>query len=355
MIAREFAEKLLDWQRQHGRHNLPWQVSDPYRVWLSEIMLQQTQVSSVLVYYTRFIERFPDVHTLAQASVDEVLTLWSGLGYYSRARNLHKAAIMVCEEFGGAFPEQPAQLIRLPGVGRSTAAAISAFAFSRRHAILDGNVKRVLARVFGIAGWPGEKKIENSMWQLAESLLPASADDMPAYTQGIMDLGATLCSRGKPACERCPMQQDCVAHQTGRTGELPPARPKKAIPTRYATLLMAMHNGQVLLERRPPTGIWGGLLSLPELGSTHSAQDWLVQAGEGDILPAWPEIEHIFTHFRLIITPLPVSLSMLHAQAQDSAARWLPLGDAADAGVPAPVKRMLKHLAKSSGKLPPPL
>ncbi|MGL6071128.1 A/G-specific adenine glycosylase [Craterilacuibacter sp.] len=351
MIAREFAAKLLDWQRQHGRHDLPWQVSDPYRIWLSEIMLQQTQVSSVLVYYTRFIEHFPDVAALAQASVDEVVTLWSGLGYYSRARNLHKAAIMVCDEFNGAFPESTEALIRLPGVGRSTAAAIAAFAFSRRNAILDGNVKRVLARVFGISGWPGEKKIENTMWQLAENLLPSAAEDMPGYTQGIMDLGATVCTRGKPACGRCPMRDDCIAHQNGRTGELPTARPKKAIPTRYATLIMAVHKGQILLERRPPTGIWGGLLSLPELGTAHNAEDWLGKAGDGDILPAWPEIEHVFTHFRLIITPLPLDLSALHPQTRDSNACWLPLHDAANAGVPAPVKRMLERLAATSGKL----
>ncbi|MFP4905238.1 A/G-specific adenine glycosylase, partial [Paraburkholderia sp. BR14261] len=231
-----FAPRLIAWQREHGRHDLPWQnTRDPYRIWLSEIMLQQTQVSTVIPYYTRFLERFPTVEALAAAPDDDVMALWAGLGYYSRARNLHRCAQVVADTHGGKFPQTVEALAELPGIGRSTAAAIASFAFGARETILDGNVKRVLARVFGVEGFPGEKRVENAMWTLAETLVPgpeASDADVSAYTQGLMDLGATLCGRGKPDCARCPFAQDCVANTTGRQRELPAARPKKAVPTR---------------------------------------------------------------------------------------------------------------------------
>lgn len=300
MLQDSFATRLVAWQKQHGRHDLPWQVRDPYRVWLSEIMLQQTQVTAVLEYYARFLQRFPDVAALAAASVDEVLALWSGLGYYSRARNLHKAALMVMEEFGGQFPAQREALQRLPGVGRSTAAAIASFAFAQRETILDGNVKRVLTRCFGIAGFPGEKAVEKQLWALAEALLPADGSQMTAYTQGLMDLGATVCGR-KPACTVCPMVDGCVAAQQGRTHELPTPRPKKAQPTRHTVMLLAQHGERIWLERRPPSGIWGGLLSLPEFADSMALERWLECMGQGDVLPSWPELEHVFTHYRLII------------------------------------------------------
>ncbi|HZX26470.1 MAG TPA: A/G-specific adenine glycosylase, partial [Telluria sp.] len=225
----EFSAAVIAWQRAHGRHTLPWQnTRDAYRVWLSEIMLQQTQVAAVLGYYARFLERFPDVFELARAPSEDVMAHWSGLGYYTRARNLHACAKRVVEEYGGVFPADPALLAQLPGIGRSTAAAIAAFSYGARAAILDGNVKRVFARVFGIDAYPGEKKVEDALWARAEALLPA--DGIESYTQGLMDLGATLCTRGTPACERCPLAQRCVALATGRTAELPVRKPKKAVP-----------------------------------------------------------------------------------------------------------------------------
>ncbi|WP_083338942.1 A/G-specific adenine glycosylase [Chromobacterium sphagni] len=343
-----FATRLVDWQRLHGRHDLPWQVSDPYRVWLSEIMLQQTQVKSVLDYYPRFLARFPDVASLAAAPVDDVLAQWSGLGYYSRARNLHKAAQMVMAEFGGSFPPEREQLERLPGVGRSTAAAISAFAFGRRETILDGNVKRVLARCFGVEGFPGDKAVEKRMWTLAEGLLPERDGDIGPYVQGLMDLGATVCGRGKPVCGVCPMADGCVAAREGRTGELPVPRPKKIQPVRQTVMLLARHGDKVWLQRRPPTGIWGGLLSLPEFDTTFAAEDWLQRRGAGDLLPAWPELEHVFTHFRLIITPQPARLDALRAAgASEPDGQWLQIDQAVDAGVPAPVRRLLLRLASA--------
>lgn len=348
-MKQEFAHRLVNWQKTHGRHGLPWQVKDPYRVWLSEIMLQQTQVTTVLGYYQRFLDRFPSVAALAQAPIEDVLALWSGLGYYTRARNLHKAAVMIMTEFGGVFPSEREQIERLPGVGRSTAAAIASFAFDRREAILDGNVKRVITRCFGIDGFPGEKQVEGRLWQLVETLLPAQQQDMVSYTQGLMDLGATLCTRSKPACTVCPMVDGCVAAKEGRTHELPTKKPKKAIPTRYAIMLMAVHNGAVWLERRPPTGIWGGLLSLPEFESTDQVERWLDHTGHGDVLPTWQEMEHVFSHYRLIITPQPVHVDELSClRVEEGAGQWLPLSEALDAGLPAPVKRLLGQLMSSA-------
>ena len=343
-----FAARLGAWQKQHGRHGLPWQVSDPYRVWLSEIMLQQTQVGTVLGYYARFLERFPDLATLAAAPVDDVLAHWSGLGYYTRARNLHKAAQQVMAGFGGDFPARREAIETLPGIGRSTAAAIAAFAFGQRETILDGNVKRVLTRCFGIAGYPGDKKVEAQLWTLAESLLPAADGDMVAYTQGLMDLGATVCSRSRPACGVCPMLDGCVAARDGRTAELPQRKPKKVQPQRETVMLIALHQGQVLLQRRPPSGIWGGLLSLPEFESTLAIADWLAVNGDGELLPVWPELRHVFTHFRLTITPQCVPLQRLAASrcAEDGHV-WLPLARALDAGVPTPVRKLLLQALQS--------
>ncbi|MBI3144255.1 MAG: A/G-specific adenine glycosylase [Pseudogulbenkiania sp.] len=339
-----FAKRLIAWQQTHGRHGLPWQVSDPYRVWLSEIMLQQTQVATVLGYYARFLERFPDVASLAAAPLDDVLALWSGLGYYTRARNLHKAACMVRDEFGGRFPQERSQIECLPGIGRSTAAAIAAFAFGQREAILDGNVKRVLTRCFGVEGFPGEKKVEQQLWTLAESLLPKAG--MTAYTQGMMDLGATVCTRSKPACTVCPLVDRCVAARDGRSAELPTRRPKKAVPTRYTVMMLAVHQGRVWLERRPPRGIWGGLLSLPEFESSCAIEQWKSERGTGDLLPAWPELEHVFSHYRLIITPQPLRLDALAGRvAREENGGWLSLAEAPDAGVPAPVRRLLQKMA----------
>ncbi|OWJ63298.1 MULTISPECIES: A/G-specific adenine glycosylase [Paraburkholderia] len=348
-----FAARLIAWQRMHGRHDLPWQnTRDAYRIWLSEIMLQQTQVSTVIPYYAKFLARFPDVAALAAAPVDDVMALWAGLGYYTRARNLHRCAQAVVERHGGAFPASVDELAELPGIGRSTAAAIASFAFGARATILDGNVKRVLARVFGVEGFPGEKKVENAMWTLAESLLPSNAsdDEVSAYTQGLMDLGATLCVRGKPDCLRCPFAADCVANVTGRQRELPAARPKKAVPTRRTWMLVLRDGDAVMLEKRPPSGIWGGLWSLPEAADEAALATRAREfGGDGAVSPLAP-LTHVFTHFKLEIEPrlaeFDRSVGAL-AALRDADTAWVSVSDLDSFGVPAPVRKLLESLRGS--------
>jgi A/G-specific adenine glycosylase len=340
-----FSDRIIAWQRLHGRHDLPWQnTRDPYAVWVSEIMLQQTQVAAVIPYYQRFMARFPDVAALAAAPEDAVLQQWSGLGYYSRARNLHAAALMLMDEFGGRFPERPEDIVRLPGIGRSTAAAIAAFCFDHRGAILDGNVKRVLSRCYGIAGWPGQPAVEKALWELAESLLPHT--DIAGYCQGLMDLGASLCSRSKPACGHCPLQTECTAQRDNLTAILPTPKPRKVLPERATTLLLLVEGNQILLEKRPPTGIWGGLWSLPEV---HGDADVRLAARqrfglETSMKPALPRLMHAFTHFRLHITPQPLQVTSRLPQVRESRAVWLDLKDAIGAALPAPVRRLLAQL-----------
>lgn len=343
----DFCKRLVDWQRRHGRHDLPWQRAngpdpDPYPIWLSEIMLQQTQVETVIPYFRRFLERFPDIESLALAGEDDVLAQWSGLGYYSRARNLHATARRIQSDYGGVFPQDPVQIQALPGVGRSTAAAIAAFAFGQRHAILDGNVKRVLARVFGVEGWPGERAVENQLWSLAESLLPAQ--DIRAYTQGLMDLGATVCTRARPSCDACPFTNDCVAHRLGRQRELPGPRPKKTMPAKETAMLVLIHAGEVLLEKRPASGIWGGLWSLPECPVAEEARlaafrlGYLAQASH-----ALPALVHAFTHFRLTIRPWRLDVPR-PAKVDAPGYLWLPLTELEGAALPTPVRRILAPL-----------
>jgi A/G-specific adenine glycosylase len=332
-----FAQKLVRWQRRHGRHDLPWQnTRDPYRIWLSEIMLQQTQVAAVMPYYARFLERFPDVRALAAASEDEVLKLWSGLGYYARGRNLLRAAQEV--ERRGAFPDTAEGLQELPGVGPSTAAAIAAFAFGRRAAILDGNVKRVLARRFGIVE-------ERAQWELAGRLLPAR--DIEGYTQALMDLGATVCTRTRPDCARCPVGSDCVAFREGRVAELPPPRKRKPLPLRHATWLVLQHQGAVLLERRPSAGIWGGLWVFPEAPASelrsYCRKTFAIDVGDARKLQV---IEHGFTHFRLHIQPLRCGVRRKLPRAEAPGRVWLDIEDAARAAVPAPVRVLLSGLLR---------
>ncbi|MDB5917677.1 MAG: A/G-specific adenine glycosylase [Massilia sp.] len=352
-----FSHAVVTWQRQHGRHALPWQnTTDAYRIWLSEIMLQQTQVAAVLGYYARFLERFPTLLALAEAPLDDVMALWSGLGYYTRARNLHACARRVASEYGGVFPSDPALLAGLPGIGRSTAAAISAFSSGTRAAILDGNVKRVFARVFGIDQYPGIKPVEDALWRRAEALLPESGIEsrIENYTQGLMDLGATLCTRSSPDCSRCPLRERCVAFATGRTGELPVRKPKKTKPEKRAAMLVIVDGGQVLLEQRAGSGIWGGLLSLPEVDGhaafdapVPDAKDALAAAGRFGVVEevqALLPLVHVFTHYKLHIHPHRIALAQ--RRAVEPGVVWWDLADIEKAPLPAPVKKLLSELAQ---------
>ena len=348
--TKAFSERLLDWHARHGRHDLPWQnTRDPYRIWLSEIMLQQTQVDTVIPYYERFLLRFPDLASLASAPLDDVLGLWSGLGYYARARNLHKAAQAVMSEHDGSFPQDAETIATLPGIGRSTAAAIAAFAFGQRGAILDGNVKRVLCRHQGVEGYPGERVVESRLWDLAEALLPKNVECIGRYIQAQMDLGATLCTRGRPACGRCPVAEDCVAQASGRTSELPAARPRKAVPKREARMAVIRSELGFLLERRPPNGIWGGLLSLPELPGADATEDagWLTRSCgiEARTSTTLEPLEHVFSHFRLTIRPTLFEAQPTQGVAEDRFA-WIPFESLDIAGLPAPVRTILKRITR---------
>lgn len=379
-----FADSVISWFESHGRHDLPWQTDpSPYRVWVSEIMLQQTQVGTVFPYYQRFMARFPDVATLARADIDQVLHLWTGLGYYARARNMHKAARAIVETCRGRFPDTVEELIQLSGIGRSTAGAILALAHHRPAPILDGNVKRVLARCFAVEGYPGNSKVQSELWALAERLLPRQMDDsrggrirsrIAAYTQGMMDLGATLCTRGNPDCLRCPLQSRCLAWQRGEIDRYPGKKPAKALPVRSVTMFILQdHEGRVLLEKRPPNGVWGSLYSLPEVdhgkdGTHGRPPPNSVRATGGRptcvalTLPSGlpvlrfenepphqlEPITHGFTHFKLNIVPLRLRVESVESGAADSD-RWLwySIDDPAEVGLAAPVKRLLMQLEES--------
>ncbi|MEI8302698.1 MAG: A/G-specific adenine glycosylase [Burkholderiales bacterium] len=403
-----FARRVIAWQRAHGRHDLPWQASrDPYRIWLSEVMLQQTQVATVIPYYQRFLATFPDVASLAAAPSEQVLALWSGLGYYSRARHLHRAAVEVMTRFGGAMPTDPALLETLPGIGRSTAAAIAVFSVGARAAILDGNVKRVFLRHGAIDGDPASGAVLEQLWALAQARLPASA--LPAYTQGLMDLGATVCTRSRPACDRCPLAHDCQALASGQPTAWPQPRARRVVPRRELPLLLIVRGDTVLLQRRPEQGIWGGLWCLPvcpqapaspaearaaalalltgappaDAGMASAAAAGIAPTAEAGVAPgagdgtapgaeasarALPVFEHALTHFRLVIAPWRVDLPALGsdalptegmAAAGEAAAapgraatpsaapadcRWWPLSTCAEAALPVPARRLLASL-----------
>ena len=340
-----FASQITLWQRQYGRHELPWQEQrDPYRVWLSEIMLQQTQVTAVIPYYKIFLERFPSLLSLANASLDDVLVYWSGLGYYARARNLHGAARLIADQHKGKFPRRYDEVCNLSGIGKSTAAAICVFAFGQRHAILDGNVKRVLARYFGISGYPGDKKIEVLLWKKSKRLVPAQ--DVEAYTQGLMDLGATLCIRSKPRCELCPIKRNCIAHRTDRVATLPTPKPKKTLVLKHTTMWVLLHQHEVLLEKRAPLGIWGGLWSFPEVQAdqdtrAHCECEYGVEIGS---IVSLPEYEHRFTNFKLLITPKLIHAKSRRPRAEQSGKIWLSIEDALGAAIPVPVRKILSQL-----------
>jgi len=341
-----FASLLVAWQRRHGRQGLPWQdTRDPYRIWLSEVMLQQTRVAAVIPYYQRFLSRFPDVHSLAAADEDEVLRLWSGLGYYARARNLHRAARKVVSEYGGTFPDSVGEIEQVPGVGRSSAAAIATFAFGRRAAILDGNVKRVLARCYGVEGWPGEREVEAKLWRLAQRLLPK--DDVGVYTQALMDLGATVCAR-KPRCDVCPVRRRCIARREKRAHELPAPRPRRAVPLRNATWLLLLHHQQVLLERRPGAGLWGGLWTFPVASNARYAAQARALGCEISSTRELEPLEHGFTHFRLRIRPVLCAVARTLPSVAAPGRLWIDLEDAAQAAAPAPVKKLIARLGASN-------
>ncbi len=345
-FRRAFARRLLDWHRRHGRHDLPWQQDPaPYRVWISEIMLQQTRVETVIPYYERFMQRFPDVADLAEAPLDDVLALWSGLGYYARARNLHRAARTIQAEHGGRFPNSLEALTALPGIGRSTAGAILSLALGQRHPVLDGNVKRVLARQFAVEGWPGRSAVARRLWTLAEALTPAR--EAGRYNQAMMDLGATLCTRARPACGRCPLADTCLARERGQTDRLPAPRPRRPLPGRTVQLLVLRdEEGRVLLQRRPPAGIWGGLWSLPELEPEEDALRWcrsalgLEAVHEGALEPR----HHGLTHLRLEILPrLLRAKNPAACVLEGSETLWYKPG-ATIGGLAAPVQRLLHEL-----------
>jgi A/G-specific adenine glycosylase len=341
----EFASRLIDWQARHGRRDLPWQnTRDPYRVWLAEIMLQQTQVATVVGYFTRFLERFPTVGALAQAELDAVMPLWAGLGYYARARNLHACARVVMAEHGGRFPRRAEQLAALPGIGRSTAAAIAAFCFDERAPILDGNVKRVLARHFGIEGFPGVAAVERRLWALAAELLPNDGGAMPAYTQAVMDLGATLCTRAAPRCAECPLHDSCVARREDRADTLPTPRPSRATPQRAAHWLLLVRDGAVLLQMRPPVGLWGGLLAPPSFDTRAALAQGARALGGSSALLAWPERRHAFTHFTLHFTPHLGLIDGAVLPASEPGRVWLALEEADGAALPAPVRTLLRDV-----------
>ena len=347
MTGTSFSRQLLAWFAVHGRHDLPWQHEPtPYRVWISEIMLQQTQVGTVIPYYDRFMTRFPTLTSLADAALDEVLHHWSGLGYYARARNLHRAAQRVRDEHGGKFPADFDSLLALPGIGRSTAGAVLALSSGARFAILDGNVKRVLARYHAMPGWPGQVGVARELWSLAEQHTPRSG--VAEYTQAIMDLGATLCRRSRPACEDCPVQSGCQARQQGRVADFPGRRPARSIPVKATCMLMVCDaSGQVLLEQRPPTGIWGGLWSFPEIGVDDDPLAWCSQQtlrAPVEVV-AHPQVRHTFSHFHLDISPLELRFARPQTVVMEGTRCWYNPCAPEALGLAAPVARLLDVLA----------
>jgi len=342
---KSFATRLIAWQRSHGRRDLPWQgTRDAYRIWLSEIMLQQTQVATVIPYYARFVASFPDVRALAAASLERVLEHWSGLGYYRRAHHLHAAAQTVVEQHGGAFPRDVETIAMLPGIGRSTAAAIAAFAFGARGAILDGNVRRLLARHRGIAGFSGDRQVEAELWAAAESLLPQR--EIETYTQALMDLGATLCTRASPRCDQCPVATDCIARVSDRVAELPSPRPRKTLPQRAVRVLLIERAGSILFEKRPSTGIWSGLWSLPELDVDADIETLCKTRFATDVVigEALSPIEHGFTHFLLTIHPQRITVRKWASRAEAPGLVWLTRDDALSAALPSPIKALMRRV-----------
>lgn len=347
MLAIDFQNAVLAWYEIHGRKDLPWQqYPTHYRVWISEVMLQQTQVAMVIPYYNQFIATFPDVNALASAPLDRVLHLWAGLGYYARARNLHKTAQLIAEH--GKFPDTLEELCALPGIGRSTAGAILSIAFKSGAPILDGNVKRVFCRFYGIEGWPGDTKVNAELWRISARHTPQT--DAANYTQAIMDLGATLCTRSRPQCGGCPLQQNCIALRNGLSEQLPTPKPPKALPIKRSVFLLATNKNrealEVLLERRPASGIWGGLWSLPQFEEDRTALEWCAaRLGTVSKFTLLPERRHSFSHYHLDYAPLLACIENPRKNVMESNRPvWYKTSEIATLGLPAPVKRLLEQI-----------
>ncbi len=344
MQASQFSTQVLDWYDKYGRKTLPWQIEKtPYKVWLSEVMLQQTQVATVIPYFERFMARFPTVTDLANAPLDEVLHLWTGLGYYARARNLHKAAKQVAELHGGVFPQTFEEVAALPGVGRSTAGAILSLSQGKHFAILDGNVKRVLARCYAVAGWPGKKEVEKRLWELAEQVTPAKGVEQ--FNQAMMDLGAMVCTRSKPKCTLCPLQTGCIAYANHSWAEYPGKKPRQTLPERTAYFLLMQHGDQVFLQQRPPVGLWGGLFCFPQFEDEASLHDWLAQHQiKADNLSQLIAFRHTFSHFHLDIVPMWLTVSSFSSCMDEGTGLWYNLAQPPSVGLAAPVERLLQQL-----------
>ncbi|MGI9329535.1 MAG: A/G-specific adenine glycosylase [Gammaproteobacteria bacterium] len=354
MSETSFSDRVLKWFESNGRKDLPWQLNPtPYRVWISEVMLQQTQVATVIPYFERFTVSYPGVGALADAHIDDVLHHWSGLGYYARARNLHKAAQRIVADHGGEFPVEIADVLALPGIGRSTAGAILALSRNERHPILDGNVKRVLARQHAVEGWPGTGSIADELWQLAEQYTPA--DRVAEYTQAMMDIGATLCKRTVPLCNDCPVAGSCRAHTMGRETDYPGRKPKKEKPLKKTQMLLVCSGDEIYMERRPASGIWGGLWSFPELDSGSDVDDWCQE--RLNVLPVrverWNLIRHSFTHFDLDIQPIAVRTCDLSSRVADSEdCAWYNVCSPLKLGIAAPVSNLIQQLKEQKDHVP---
>ncbi|MGM3161452.1 A/G-specific adenine glycosylase [Dickeya undicola] len=346
MQAQQFAQQVLEWYERYGRKTLPWQLEKtPYKVWLSEVMLQQTQVTTVIPYFERFMARFPTVAELAAAPLDEVLHLWTGLGYYARARNLHKAAQTIVSRHGGVFPTRFDDITDLPGVGRSTAGAILSLSLGQHYPILDGNVKRVLARCYAVAGWPGKKEVEKQLWTLSETVTPALG--VEKFNQAMMDLGAMVCTRSRPKCELCPLSNGCVAYANHSWAEYPGKKPKQTLPEKTAWFLLLQNAQTVWLEQRPAVGLWGGLYCFPQFASADDLTQWLDQRGiQRRALRQGIAFRHTFSHFHLDIVPMWLSLSDQSSCMDEGTGLWYNLAQPPSVGLAAPVERLLRQLAQ---------
>ena len=349
----ELAAALLPWFKRHGRHDLPWQQdASPYRVWVSEIMLQQTQVKTVIPYFIRFVERFPDASTLAAAPLDRVLHLWTGLGYYARARNMHRAAQIIVRDFASNLPADLDTLMALPGIGRSTAGAILALGHGLRAPILDGNVKRVLTRFYGIAGWPGNKQVEKRLWELAERETPHQ--DTAAYTQAIMDLGAEVCTRSRPRCADCPLVSDCHAYRHDEQQLLPTGKIKNSLPVRRVIFaLLENERGEILLEKRPPAGVWGGLWSFPEYRSSEELSNWIKARASlvSDGMTTLPQVRHSFSHYHLDIIPVRGRIQdMADTIGDNETYLWYTPEHGPEIGMAAPVKTLMEKICRTNSE-----